>query len=680
MNKLIITICTIFLLIPLTGKSYDLPDHGYPRTANLYWKTPITPQEAPLLAKWDILALDMKAQVDSANIILKIRQLNPDIIILAYTTANEVPKERLSIMEPNGTGLWHDLISGIDSRWYLKTHQGKNIVYWPGNLSINQYAKNSSGETYNDYLVNFYSERVLSTGLWDGLLFDNVWNDASWVNKDIDIDGDGRRDSESKINSLWRASNQELFEKLRNKFGDEYLFLGNGDGSYSEYLNGRMFESFPEFWEGGWTGSIERYFETNKFGYLPRINIINADSDNTGKYIDSSRMRYGLTSTLLYDGYYSFDWSTSKRENFWWYDEFNVDLGNPKSTPINLIDSTNGQIKEGVWQREFENGIAILNSTDQNQTIKFDSEYEKIKSNQNPSINNGGKINELSLQSEDGTILLRPISEIKNSTFTNGSYARIFDNKGDNARSGFFAYSPKYRGGLKITKTDLDGGGRAETIIVDKSKIEIFSSYGFKKVSFYPYGENYKLGISIDFADTDHDGIKEIITGTENGGSNEIKIFNNKGKLITSWYAYKKEWRNLGVNVATGDVNGDGEIEIIAGAGHIGGPHVKIFNSNGKVLVNEFFSYEINSMGGTHVATGDMDGNGIDEIITGAGSSNKPVVKIFNYNGDLQNSWLAYNSTRKNGVKITTTDIDKNGIDEIIAFTTNVFTLSFFQE
>jgi hypothetical protein len=129
------------------------------------------------------------------------------------------------------------------------------------------------------------------------------------------------KDSEDKINTLWQIGNR-IFLNLRNRLGDKYLIIGNGEGSYNEYTNGRMFESFPEFWEGGWVGSMERYFNVNSSGYKPRINIINADSDNTGQYANSKRMRYGFASTLLYDGYYSFDWGTDKREDFWWYDEF----------------------------------------------------------------------------------------------------------------------------------------------------------------------------------------------------------------------------------------------------------------------------------------------------------------------------------------------------------------------
>ena len=67
----IILLLTILIILPLAGSAYNLPNNQYPRTVNLYWKTPITMEETLLLAKWDMLALDMKAQVDSSQAIKK---------------------------------------------------------------------------------------------------------------------------------------------------------------------------------------------------------------------------------------------------------------------------------------------------------------------------------------------------------------------------------------------------------------------------------------------------------------------------------------------------------------------------------------------------------------------------------------------------------------------------------
>ena len=54
----------------------------YPKKANYFLKWTIANHEVPELAKWDLLILDMEVQENSRANLKKIRQLNPDIIIL----------------------------------------------------------------------------------------------------------------------------------------------------------------------------------------------------------------------------------------------------------------------------------------------------------------------------------------------------------------------------------------------------------------------------------------------------------------------------------------------------------------------------------------------------------------------------------------------------------------------
>lgn len=381
-------------------------ESNYPRLANLYWSNPITPDIAKKLAQWDLLILDMTAQNYSADQIRSIRKINPQIIILAYTSATEMPTDRLNAIEPDGQGLWHDLASGDDKTWHLKNYQGQDIVFWPGNVMMNLGTKNSAGQTYGDYLTNFYQNNILSSGLWDGLFFDTTWKNISWLDKRIDIDSDGKKDLENKINYEWQNANLAFFAQLRNRIGTKYLIITNGDGEYDAYANGRMFEGFPETFEGGWTGSIKRYQTANNFGFKPRLNIINSDTNNTGKQTDYQTMRFGLMSALLFDGYYSFDYGTNLREQLWWYDEFDVKLGKPLNTAENRL-SQNGLIETGVWQRTYEKGLILVNSTNQEQAIQLSQKYQKIVGTQDAVTNSGEVLSSVTIPAQDGIILLK---------------------------------------------------------------------------------------------------------------------------------------------------------------------------------------------------------------------------------------------------------------------------------
>jgi fibronectin-binding autotransporter adhesin len=95
-----------------------------------------------------------------------------------------------------------------------------------------------------------------------------------------------------------------------------------------------------------------------------------------------------------------------------------------------------------------------------------------------------------------------------------------------------------------------------------------------------------------------------------------------------------------GVNVACGDIDGDGIDEIITGAGpgDIFGPHVRAFNYDGGELTPisdvSFSAYDVDEFG-VNVACGDIDGDGIDEIVTGPGPGEEYLAEIraWNYDG-----------------------------------------------
>jgi hypothetical protein len=133
---------------------------------------------------------------------------------------------------------------------------------------------------------------------------------------------------------------------------------------------------------------------------------------------------------------------------------------------------------------------------------------------------------------------------------------------------------------------------------------------------FMPFMSGFRGGVKT--AAGNFDGLystpDSLVTAAGPGGGPHVIIWNtrqlNDGSIVTDgirdqFFAFDPRFRG-GVNVATGDLDGDGKAELICGAGAGGGPHVKIYSDvNGKFqLVNEFFAFEAGFRGGVNVASG----------------------------------------------------------------------------
>lgn len=671
-TKMTMMVIIAFLILPGIVLAFSA-DHDFPRT--LAWQLNTGKSDPSELARYDAVILNMNAHQTHPELFDRIRQLNPEVAILAYTSGVEYPKFRLNDVEPSGRGVWHDLGRGIRPEWYLKTTDGSQVSFWHEHVAMNPSRRASNGQTYADYVGNFLVDNVLASGKWDGLFFDTTWDTISWHDENIDINGDGKKDSPEFIDRKWHEGQEEIFSTIRSRVGGDYFVITNGDGRFSNVNNGRMFESFPEFYEGGWVGSVQRYFSTDGEGLDPRFNIINADTDNSGNFRNYRMMRFGLASTLLGNGYYNFDYGTQDRSHVEYYDEYSVSLGRPIRGAVNLLLAASQEVAPGLWQRDFENGISLVNSTPSTRTLVLPGEYEKLNGTQDPYVNDGRVVNKVSIPSRDGLLLLRPLQEVVGDVFENGAFTRIFTADSRRVRASFFSYDERFSGSQNLLKHDVDGDGRIETLAADESSITIYADNGSIKTRFYPYTAAFRGGINFGIGDLNGDNTQEIVTGTGRGGGPQIRIFNSEGRLINpGFFAYATNFRG-GVHVAVGDLNGDKINEIIAGAGFGGGPHIRVFNKDGHLINPGFFAYNPAFRGGVNVASGDIDGDGIDEIISGPGRTGGPHVRIWNQNGQIIGQFMAFNPTSNQGVRVAAYDFDGDRRDEIVAMTTDFFSL-----
>ena len=139
--------------------------------------------------------------------------------------------------------------------------------------------------------------------------------------------------------------------------------------------------------------------------------------------------------------------------------------------------------------------------------------------------------------------------------------------------------------------------------------------------------------------DVNGDGIEEFITGAGPGGGPHVRVWSVTAPFaseLTGFFAYDPAFPG-GVTVACRDVTGDGVAEIVTGAGPGAAPHVRVWQYTpvGQTVteIAGLLAYPVAFAGGVRVATADITGDGVAEIITGAGPGGGPHVRVWSILG-----------------------------------------------
>ena len=193
------------------------------------------------------------------------------------------------------------------------------------------------------------------------------------------------------------------------------------------------------------------------------------------------------------------------------------------------------------------------------------------------------------------------------------------------------------------------------------SEARLFSGGAFVR-SIAVYASNFLGGVSLASGDLDGDGDAEIVTVPGPGGGPHVRVWNSDGTLAGQFFAFSSD-ESTGLSVAVGDFTGDGSAEI-AVSRLSGEPLVRVFNRAG-IKIAEWLAYDPAFRGGVRLAAGDTDGNGTDEIVVVPGPGGRPHLRIMTFLGAAASEYIAGDSADRGGLEVAVGDLDGDGQDEV---------------
>jgi hypothetical protein len=265
----------------------------------------------------------------------------------------------------------------------------------------------------------------LYTKGWDGVHSDNwIYRiGVDWFyGSNIDSNRDGQVDDYAVLRRRWAVGLTRVGLLMRS-FLPGKIIGGNGNWNVGTGIGGidfRPYQSPPD-----------DYLRSANYTLLENLGLYAADPDGVVGQIrtwldypdprrqpryfavldklsgpgDFRAMRWGLSLATIAGAYY--EAYASSHNDTLWYDEYDGGVGVRRRNWLGAPIGGPVKLPSGVWRRDYENGVVLNNSTGSAQTVSLGGTYRRLQGTQDPSVNDGTAVGEVTVPSYDGLFLRR---------------------------------------------------------------------------------------------------------------------------------------------------------------------------------------------------------------------------------------------------------------------------------
>jgi hypothetical protein len=205
-------------------------------------------------------------------------------------------------------------------------------------------------------------------------------------------------------------------------------------------------------------------------------------------------------------------------------------------------------------------------------------------------------------------------------------------------------------------------------VAVGSTEVQVYNADGSLRFDFYAYDPSVLTGgVRVAVGELNGDGVLDIITVPGPGAAAEVKAFDGAtGALVRHFYAFPGSV-TTGFSVAAGDLNRNGLAEIVVGTDAGVAGEVRAFSGTTTAMLVDFYPYGAFT-GGVRVAVGDVDGDRFDDIITGTGPGTAARVRAFSgADGTLLRDFYAFPGSYLGGIYVAAGDTNGDALADIIA-------------